>query len=98
MLLHVGHSLWQILFPDLLHCFWRHPLKSKYCVVDPEVFGIVWQLLRPLVVIDQLLIKTREPESQRGEEGGETPEVVSILSDVLDQVSGYHHRNVLGKD
>ena len=73
-------------------------MESEHCVVNPKIFGIVWQLLRPLVVRDQLPVKTGEPEAQRGEEGGKAPEVVSILSDVLDEVSGYDHRKVLGKD
>ena len=73
-------------------------MKSKHCVVNSKIIGIAWQLFRPLLVIDQLSIKTREPYAQRCEQGGEAPEVVCIVSNVLDQVSGQDHGEVFWND
>ena len=94
----ISHRLWQILLPNLSHRFWRNTLEGEHSVVDPEIFWVVWKFLRPLVVVDQLSIKTREPYAQRCEQGGEAPEVVCIVSNVLDQVSGQDHGEVFWHD
>ena len=94
----ISHRLGQILLPNLSHRFWRNTLEGERRVVNPEIFWVVWKFLRPLVVVDQLSIETREPDAQRCEQGGEAPEVVCIVSNVLDQVLGQDHGQVFWND
>ena len=78
----ISHRLGQILLPNLSHRFWRNTLEGERSVINPEIFWVVWKFLRPLVVVDQLFIETREPDAQRCEQGGEAPEVVCIVSNI----------------
>ena len=94
----ISHRLGLILLPNLSHRFWRNTLEGEHSVVDPEIFWVVWKFLRPLVIVDQLFIETRKPDAQRCEQGGEAPEVVCIVSNVLDQVPGQDHGEVFWHD